>query len=265
MNQDQDQRFHPAGWFADPWRQAPLRWWDGSGWTAHTCGQGAASPTASAWLDVPVAPQAAVDSAANVARWLALAVVASPLVYVTTGWLFSRGFQNLFRAFDELQASTEAETFNSSRFTQDRSFGLLQLLGMYSWLPLVLRMVWTHRITTASRSLGRLTRHTPGMACATWIIPIVSLWMPYQAVNDAFPRGLPPRTPLAWWWAAFLISPFAAMLGGVLGQAVGGPAGLAVLGGGLALGIAGMLVDRRVIASVTQAQRETLSAGQDRR
>lgn len=26
----------PAGWYADPWRQASWRWWDGSNWTPYT-------------------------------------------------------------------------------------------------------------------------------------------------------------------------------------------------------------------------------------
>jgi heat shock protein HtpX len=26
----------PAGWYADPWRAARLRWWDGRAWTGHT-------------------------------------------------------------------------------------------------------------------------------------------------------------------------------------------------------------------------------------
>ena len=26
----------PAGWHADPWRQRPLRWWDGRQWTGYT-------------------------------------------------------------------------------------------------------------------------------------------------------------------------------------------------------------------------------------
>ncbi|ORA63021.1 DUF2510 domain-containing protein [Mycobacteroides franklinii] len=25
-----------CGWYADPWRQAPLRWFDGTRWTAWT-------------------------------------------------------------------------------------------------------------------------------------------------------------------------------------------------------------------------------------
>lgn len=25
-----------AGWYPDPWGQAPARWWDGSAWTGHT-------------------------------------------------------------------------------------------------------------------------------------------------------------------------------------------------------------------------------------
>jgi membrane protease YdiL (CAAX protease family) len=28
----------PAGWYADPWRAAPYRWWDGNTWTHHTHG-----------------------------------------------------------------------------------------------------------------------------------------------------------------------------------------------------------------------------------
>ncbi len=34
----------PAGWYADPWGQSPLRWWDGSAWTGYL--SAATAPTA---------------------------------------------------------------------------------------------------------------------------------------------------------------------------------------------------------------------------
>lgn len=33
-----------AGWYADPWGQAPLRWWDGAQWTSWTHGPETATP-----------------------------------------------------------------------------------------------------------------------------------------------------------------------------------------------------------------------------
>ena len=31
-----------AGWYADPWGRAPLRWWDGTAWSWQTVDPGAA-------------------------------------------------------------------------------------------------------------------------------------------------------------------------------------------------------------------------------
>jgi membrane protease YdiL (CAAX protease family) len=40
------------GWYADPWKQEPLRWWDGRQWTAHGGDDAGAGPPPGA--DVPV-------------------------------------------------------------------------------------------------------------------------------------------------------------------------------------------------------------------
>jgi hypothetical protein len=34
----------PAGWYADPVREAVLRWWDGDGWSRHTSGEPTRAP-----------------------------------------------------------------------------------------------------------------------------------------------------------------------------------------------------------------------------
>ncbi len=44
-----------AGWYPDPWRVAPWRWWDGVGWTAHVhTGAADHKPKLPSWLSVPV-------------------------------------------------------------------------------------------------------------------------------------------------------------------------------------------------------------------
>src|SRR5262245_64426838 len=47
----------PAGWYDDPWRQAPLRRWDGQQWTGHTTG---AAPVPSVGTPIPSDPSRAV-------------------------------------------------------------------------------------------------------------------------------------------------------------------------------------------------------------
>lgn len=42
------------GWYADPWRMAAWRWWDGQVWTANIANNEARKPRLPAWLSVPV-------------------------------------------------------------------------------------------------------------------------------------------------------------------------------------------------------------------
>ena len=44
----------PAGWYADPWRVAAWRWWDGSTWTPHVHHATESKPRLPSWLSVPV-------------------------------------------------------------------------------------------------------------------------------------------------------------------------------------------------------------------
>jgi len=58
------------GWYADPTGQAPLRWWDGSSWTAH--------------ISAPVQGQAPVPQSEPNTKLL-IAILAWALVLVGTG------------------------------------------------------------------------------------------------------------------------------------------------------------------------------------
>ncbi len=45
---------NPPGWYADPWRVATWRWWDGASWTPHVHEGGESKPRLPSWLSVPV-------------------------------------------------------------------------------------------------------------------------------------------------------------------------------------------------------------------
>ncbi|WP_380168865.1 DUF4328 domain-containing protein [Jannaschia sp. R86511] len=56
-----------------------------------------------------------------------------------------------------------------------------------------------------------------------WVVPVVSLWFPYQVVSDAGRASTPRPLGYGGWWAAFLVS---LLLQNAAGQVLGGPAGL---------------------------------------
>jgi uncharacterized protein len=69
----------PPGWYADPWRLAPIRWWDGRAWTSHVWHGAVMAPTA----EPPVPPfplRAGVIVLAILAVTLAVQRVTVPLL-----------------------------------------------------------------------------------------------------------------------------------------------------------------------------------------
>lgn len=66
--------FEPAstepGWYPDPWKVAPWRWWDGTGWTAQLARKEENKPRQPSWLSVPVITASLVTVPLVV--WLAL-------------------------------------------------------------------------------------------------------------------------------------------------------------------------------------------------
>jgi len=72
----------PPAWYRDPWRTAPLRWWDGTGWTTFTS-TGAPDPE----VDRPIArPAAPVEASERRRLKIEVAIVLAifPLPYVVT-------------------------------------------------------------------------------------------------------------------------------------------------------------------------------------
>jgi len=194
----------PPGWYHDPWRQAPMRWWDGTNWTEHLAD----------WSGhVPAAPRPAptggpsvmarLDAEERVTPWLRRLLYVSPLAAVA-----SAGF-----AADSIQRVVDAFHDNANTSTSSGWGWVGQVASALTIALLVLRMVWLHRATATARELGLAVRRTPTAAAVGWLIPVINLWWPLQGVTDLFPLHRRPDRRLAWWWACSVVASFAPLAG----------------------------------------------------
>jgi hypothetical protein len=110
---------------------------------------------------------------------------------------------------------------------------LNDLTGALSIASLVLLLVWQFRAATVARWLGLPARRSPGWGVGSWFVPVVNLWMPYQAIRDCLPPGHPERRRVLRFWlallgagtantAAFFTAPFSVPAAAVLVAAVSG-------------------------------------------
>ncbi len=114
------------------------------------------------------------------------------------------------------------------------------LVSLVFIVAVIFALVWQHRAASAARALGIPSDHSPGWGVGSWFVPIVNLWIPYQAVRNCLPPGDPHRPRVLHWWIAWLVTVF-----------VGGAFGVTALfstGAALALAIPVALADLAIIA-----------------
>ena len=202
----------PPGWYPDPAGGPAQRWWDGYAWNEATVQP---APPAPGGTEPP--PPWAVASArlatVNTSWWvsnelsmvrLARVAVAMPGVYylagliseqVNAGRLHTVGHQ-LRIIYDDNRAGRPAP-----RLTDSSSFEPISvIIGLLTIAAVVVACVWQHRAASAARSLGLRSTHSPGWGVGSWFVPVVNLWMPYQAIRDCLPAGHPDRPLVLRWW-----------------------------------------------------------------
>jgi hypothetical protein len=96
---------------------------------------------------------------------------------------------------------------------------------------------WLSRVRTNAEVLNPRQRHkrSAGWAWFGWVVPVVSLWFPYQYVRDVRLATVTAERRhsrvVAWWWAALVVSQHVGLVGGLF---VTPPGSNAVLSGLLA-------------------------------
>ncbi len=234
-----------AGWYQDPSAPFLVRWWDGYRWTN----------------EVRPGPGGAVDPAKDLAdeakygRLASIAVLVGAASYtcqaVITAALVSRFFHAIRDQFNApLQSDgTRAPLVLPHGITL--LYVLSQLSGLVMLVVEVIFLVWFYNAAKVAARAGLPARRSPAWAVVGWIIPIVSLWFPYQSGVDFFPPGHPGRRKVGRWWALYLGMSVSLIVAAAV-SFVGTGAGevVAILAGGLSLAAA--LAARELITEVAR-------------
>ena len=78
------------------------------------------------------------------------------------------------------------------------------IIGLAAAAALVFALIWQFRAATAARALGYPAKRSPGWGVGCWFVPVVNLWMPYQAIRDCLAPDDPRRPLVLRWWLVWI-------------------------------------------------------------
>lgn len=239
------------GWYPDPYAPTGLRWWDGIAWTAH-----AAPPPPVIYGVLTPDPRGDLASEQKWARRASLAIIAWGVITFVNDIVAGFFFGDLWRQFrnnvDTLNNDPNAQVH--FHLTAPWAF---DLLGLATLAPQVIVIVWLFTAAGVARNLHLPARRSQIWAILGFIVPVVSLWFPYQVAADLFPPGTTARRTAGHWWGWYLAQ--GALVIAVIGTSIASTSAAAVVAivGGFVP--AQMVIwGRRMIAAATQTHGELI-------
>jgi hypothetical protein len=198
-------------------------------------------PQAHPWNPSAREPRALVAEELRISRPARLAIAFPALTTLVDliGWVsdpsqwrhFGHQFHLALEASQNNQTSTLPAVPNSLG-------GLSTVVVLFALAAIVVECIWQFRAASAARAMRYPAARSPGWGVAFWFIPIVNLWMPYQAIRDCLAPGDPNRAVVLRYWLLFLGMGVGAALA-IIGLMTSTPIGVvfAVLSGCCALGV----------------------------
>ncbi|MFZ4515021.1 MAG: DUF4328 domain-containing protein [Acidimicrobiia bacterium] len=71
---------------------------------------------------------------------------------------------------------------------------------------------WSYRAAKTGRMLSIPARKSIDLSVASWFIPLVNFWWPYQVIVDTMTREARERRWVLWWWIVWQIALYVAPL-----------------------------------------------------
>jgi hypothetical protein len=201
----------PPGWYPDPAGTPGQRWWDGYAWSDSVAAPLTPlppPPPPPAWTvasaRLATSTSSALLDAEHAMVPIARVAVAIPAIHYFVDLLIqqanARQFHSLgnqFRTmYRDIQHNRPTPTFHASLPLA----GVSDLFLLITVIGVIVACVWQHRAASAARGLGLPATHSPAWGVGSWFVPVVNLWMPYQAIRDCLPAADPHRRLVLRWW-----------------------------------------------------------------
>jgi hypothetical protein len=219
----------PPGWYADPAGGPGQRWWDGYAWTEAVVvpAQPPAPPSPPsppgppAWGTPPgyasqtgyplagASPGGTVPSLVQeevgISRQAQVAIAVPAIYYLVVlinQAINSSQYRDLGHQFHLIYIASQNGQPAPQITTPD--FGpfiaVVDVVALGTITAIVIACIWQFRAAKAARALGLPATHSAGWGVGSWFVPIVDLWMPYQAIRDCLAADDPNRALVLRWW-----------------------------------------------------------------
>ena len=229
----------PPGWYDDPGGEHRWRWWDGHGWTAHvapTSGSVAMRPMVELVGDERRAPRPARVAV----------VIYEATFYAIYAYLEAAAWRRFFHSL--------RLWFHSPAIAPAPPSGPSYLVELAGLAAGILLLIWQYRAAILARELGYTATRSPGWGVAVWFLPVVNLWMPYQALRDLLPSAHPVRRRVLAAWLLMMAS-WVLPLGTMLAAELATPLRVGLLALQIAMSATVAYLAWRIVAEVGDAHR----------
>jgi hypothetical protein len=195
----------PPAWYPDPSGHPGWRWWAGDHWSAHFAPL-YTPPVAAQQRDLHAVAylqgrQARLDGFMAWAPWLwIIASIAGLLV----NWASVGYYRELWHWWHAVLHASSAGLALPNQPQRPLDSSLVSLVSIGIVVVEIVFLVWQYRAAQVARALRYPSHHSPGWGVGCWFVPVVNLWMPYQALRDCLPPGHSSRRYVLYTWIAYL-------------------------------------------------------------
>jgi hypothetical protein len=185
----------PQGWYPDPGGQPVWRWWTGTEWSPYW------APMAQALTPYQQSPVTLEASQARLNRPVAIGIlvwVGIGIVRVLFDWHYAHSWANQFHWWHQIFDAGAGQPAQPRPPTPLPPW--LALTSLVTITVEVFFFIWQYRAARVAKALGYPAKRSPGWGVGCWFVPVVNLWMPYQALRDCLPPGHAARRDVLSTW-----------------------------------------------------------------